>query len=155
MPDLIQLFPPTRRSSCRVSQRRLPAVRVVDKNQFIGAAFCPVRRACGRVRRAPRRLHALGRIIHSAGGKIARAAWQNVFSALNLDPVFRIAHSFRFRCKMGHRVYEVTRRRAVASALRHNTDPRGAGVIRALVKYLVWELAAQIKRQILSWWRCI
>jgi len=37
----------------------------------------------------------------------------------------------------------------VASALRHNTDPCGAGVVRVLVKYLVWELAAQIKHQVL------
>jgi hypothetical protein len=55
---------------------------VADKNQFIGAAVCPVPRECGRLRRAPRRLRALGRIIRSAGRKIARTAWHFLHSIL-------------------------------------------------------------------------
>jgi hypothetical protein len=80
---------------------------VADKSQFIGAAFCPVPREWARPAGPPDASFARSLELHGS-----------VFSALNLDdPVFRIALVFRFRRKIGHRVYEVARRRAVASAL--------------------------------------
>jgi hypothetical protein len=84
---------------------------VADKSQFIGAAFCPVPREWARPAGPPD-----ASFVTPAARSLELHG--SVFSALNLDdPVFRIALVFRFRRKIGHRVYEVARRRAVASAL--------------------------------------